>query len=80
MSAPLEDKSLKLGRKINDLHDETARKNFRVVIIKPESVEQVDLTDPAKAQRWKYTYVGPSGNASAGGEIDGEWKKEELWP
>ena len=75
------DKSLKLGQKVSDLNDETARQNFRVVIIKPDVVEQLDLTDPDKARRWKYTYVGRSSDAvdEAGGDL-GEWKKEELWP
>jgi len=69
---------LALGQKVNDLHDEIARKNFRVVIIKPEEVEQLDLTDPEKARRWKYTYVDSGKGKDVG--ILGEWKKEELWP
>jgi hypothetical protein len=41
----------------------------------------VDLTDPERARRWKYTYVGPNASdAGEHGEILGEWKKEELWP
>jgi len=59
---------------VSDLHDEVARSNFRVVIIVPEEVEQLDLSVPDKAQRWRFTYVGPDGD---NGE---EWKKEELWP
>jgi len=76
VSKPLEDQSLKLGQKIDDLDHETARKNFRVVIIKPDAVEQVDLTNPDSARRWKYTYVGPSGDD----ESKGGWNCEELWP
>lgn len=53
---------------MEDLNDPVARKNFRVIVIKPEEVEQLDLSDPAKARRQQYTYV------------DGEWKHEELWP
>lgn len=56
--------------KVDDLHDKYARKNFRVVVIKPEEVEQLDLSDPAKAFRHKFTY----------NEDSGEWKMEELWP
>ena len=52
------------------MHDPVARKNFRVVVIKPEEVEQLDISDPAKARRQRYTYV----------EADGSWKQEELWP
>lgn len=60
----------KPGMKVEDLHDEYSRKNFRVVVIKPEEVEQLDLSDPEKAFRHKYTYD----------ESSGEWKMEELWP
>lgn len=76
VSKPLEDKSLQLGQKIKELDHETARKNFRVVIIKPDAVEQVDLTDPDASRRWKYTWVGPSGDD----ELTGGWTSEELWP
>lgn len=75
------DPALKLGQKLNDLHDQVARRNFRVVIIRPEVVEQVDLTDPDRARRWKFTYVGPQGEHPGQRPDDrGEWKKEELWP
>lgn len=81
VSIPLQDPSLKLGQKVMDLNDEVARKNFRVIIIKPEIVEQVDLSKPEEARRWKFTYVGSSGMKSEqGGDDIGEWKKEELWP
>lgn len=81
VSIPPSDKSLALGQKINDLHDEVARRNFRVVIIKPDEVEQVDLSEPDKARRWKYTFVGPNGgHTGQRGEDVGEWKVEELWP
>lgn len=66
-----------LGQKVTDLHDATARENFRVVIIKPEEVEQLDLNDPSKARRWKYTFAAGKGPS---GERTGEWKKQELWP
>lgn len=78
VSIPPADKELGLGQQVTDLNDEVARRNFRVCIIKPDEVEQVDLTVPDKARRWKYTYVGPTGGHT-GDEI-GEWKKEELWP
>ena len=50
--------------------DDFAKKNFRVVVIRPFEVESLDLTDPSKARRWKYTY----------GDKEGEWTSEELWP
>ncbi|CZS88751.1 hypothetical protein WAI453_010631 [Rhynchosporium graminicola] len=81
VGVPPPDKSLALGQKVDDNEDEVARKNFRVVIIKPEVVEMVDLTNPEKARRWKYTFVGPDAkDAGEHAEIIGEWKKEELWP
>jgi pyridoxamine 5'-phosphate oxidase len=70
-----------LGQKVSDLNDETARRNFRVIIIKPDEVEQVDLSVADRARRWKFTYVGPTGgHTGERGEDVGEWKKEELWP
>lgn len=62
--------NLKLGEKVDDLNDPLARKNFRVVIIKPDSVESTDLSDPSKARRQRYSYD----------ETSGEWKHEETWP
>ncbi|CAG8980026.1 hypothetical protein HYALB_00005200 [Hymenoscyphus albidus] len=82
VSVPPEDKSLALGQKVWDLHDEAARKNFRVVIIRPELVEQVDLTEADKARRWQYTFVGGKEggeNLQHRSEV-GHWKVEELWP
>ena len=66
----LDDENYKPGMKVEDLHDSYARKNFRAVVIKPEEVEQLDLSDPAKAFRHRFTYD----------ESSGEWNKEELWP
>ena len=81
VSIPPSDNSLALGQKVMDLNDETARRNFRVVVIKPDEVEQLDLSEPDRARRWKFTYVG-SGGGRAGQRVDnlGEWEKEELWP
>ena len=44
-------KELGLGQKVTDLHDPIARWNFRVVIIRPDEVERVDISDPATARR-----------------------------
>ena len=71
------DKDHQLGQKVEDLHDPIARENFRVVVIRPEEVEQLDISDPAMARRWKYTFVVEKGQ---GDEEKGEWKCEELWP
>jgi len=66
---------LQLGAKVDDLNDPVARENFRLVIIIPDQVEQTDLSDPAKARRFRYTF-DESGNTRA----NGGWKTEELWP
>jgi pyridoxamine 5'-phosphate oxidase len=68
-SEPYDEKNLALGTKVEDLEDPVARKNFRVVVIKPEEVEQLDLSDPTKARRQVYIY-----------QADGTWKQEERWP
>ena len=70
MDKPYDDKHLKLGEKVEDLEDSTARSNFRVVIIRPEEVESVDLSDPKKSRRQVYKYDSGSGN----------WSHEECWP
>jgi pyridoxamine 5'-phosphate oxidase len=56
------------GQKVEDLDDEIARKNFRVAVIVPDEVDQVDLSDPADGKRWNYRLS------------DGSWEKTELWP
>jgi len=71
------DNDHQLAQKVTDLNDPIARSNFRVVIIKPEEVEQTDISDPAKARRYKYTFVVEK---SQGTESKGEWIMEELWP
>lgn len=70
MTEPYDDKNLKLGQKVEDLHDPIARKHFRVVVIRPQEVEQTDISDPEKARRYLYTYK----------ENTGDWKMQELWP
>lgn len=67
---PYDDEHLKLGEKVEDLQDPTARKHFRVVVIKPEEMESVDLSDPKKANRQVYKYDNASG----------KWSQVECWP
>ncbi|KAL2153074.1 hypothetical protein VTH82DRAFT_4229 [Thermothelomyces myriococcoides] len=70
-----------VGQKLDDLEDETARKNFRVVVIVPDEVDQVDLSDELRPRRWLYVYRGASGESKLpGGEIISEWEKVEVWP
>ncbi|KAM0106446.1 hypothetical protein ACP6JB_007925 [Aspergillus fumigatus] len=64
---------LKLGQKLNDLHDPVARGNFRVVVILANEVERLDLSDYEKPQRWNWTLVG-------GTSDDARWEETELWP
>ena len=40
-------------------------------------MEQLDISDPAKARRWLYTFAVEKGED---GEEKGVWKCEELWP
>lgn len=70
---------LNLGEQVKGLDDEEARKNFRVVVIRPVEVEQLDLSVPDKARRWRWVYVGEDGEAGDMKKV-GEWKMEELWP
>lgn len=63
---------LGLGQEVDDVDDAVARRNFRVVVIVPEEVDRVDLSDPERGRRWNYKFVGTA-NA-------GEWAVTELWP
>lgn len=70
-----------MGHRLEDLEDEAARRNFRTVVIVPEEVDQVDLTDEMRPKRWLYVYRGAPGESKlAGGEVIGEWEKAEVWP
>lgn len=55
---------------LDDLHDEVARLNFRVVVICPTEVERTDLSDPKTARRTLYTF----------NEDNGTWSQTTLWP
>ncbi|KAH6856791.1 hypothetical protein B0I37DRAFT_426254 [Chaetomium sp. MPI-CAGE-AT-0009] len=74
-------KGEELGQRVDDVEDEAARRNFRVVVIVPEEVDQVDLRDELRPRRWLYVYRGVDGVSKLpGGEIIGEWEKVEVWP
>lgn len=64
-------KDLQPGQ-VKSLDDETARSNFRVVVIKPDEVEMLDLSspDPSESRRFVYTFD----------EASGSWRNEECWP
>ncbi|KAK4238068.1 hypothetical protein C8A03DRAFT_33917 [Achaetomium macrosporum] len=75
------DKGEGLGQRLDDLEDEVARKNFRVVVIVPDEVDQVDLSDELRPKRWLYVYRGEAADSRLpGGEVIGEWEKVEVWP
>ncbi|ORY65376.1 pyridoxamine 5'-phosphate oxidase-domain-containing protein [Pseudomassariella vexata] len=76
------DDGLELGQKVDDLHDETARKNFRVVVIVPYEVDRTDLFGPVRGRRWLYrlTTGGRTEPEMPGGIMEGAWEKVELWP
>ena len=64
------DDYLPLGEKVEDLHHKLARENFRVMVIQPDLVESVDLSDPTKARRQVYNYDSSNGT----------WSHYEAWP
>ncbi|TQN63986.1 hypothetical protein CSHISOI_11436, partial [Colletotrichum shisoi] len=72
---------LKLGQKVEDLHDEVARANFRVVVIVPTEVDQTDLSNAEDPRRWLYRFVGAAadGEPADGAERSNGWEKVELW-
>ncbi|KAG5977031.1 hypothetical protein E4U55_007103 [Claviceps digitariae] len=59
---------LRLGQKVQDMQDDLARQNFRVLVIVPDEVDKVDLAAGEGGRRWKYTLQGEA------------WKETELWP
>ncbi|KAJ5558287.1 FMN-binding split barrel-related protein [Penicillium sp. DV-2018c] len=63
---------LGLGQKVTDLYDPVARANFRVVVIKPQEVERLDLTDQENGKRWNWKLTGDNDDA--------EWNQTEVWP
>ncbi|KAI3553325.1 hypothetical protein CABS03_12692 [Colletotrichum abscissum] len=74
--------TLKLGQKVEDLEDEVARENFRVVVIVPTEVDQTDLSASEDPRRYLYRFVGAEaeGEETEGAERVNGWEKIELWP
>ena len=70
MSEPYNDKDERMGEKVMSLEDPVARKNFRVVVIRPDEVESTNLSDPESARRQVYKFDPSSGS----------WSHEETWP
>ncbi|OTA94474.1 hypothetical protein M434DRAFT_394746 [Hypoxylon sp. CO27-5] len=81
VALPVDDDRLRLGQQVTDLNDEVARSNFRLVVIVPDELDVIDLTDQARAQRWLYTFVGEKSEPTApGGVVEDGWEKVEVWP
>lgn len=71
----------RLGQRVWDLHDAEARRNFRVVVIVPDELDQVDLRDPERARRWLWRRCASADACKEGNDgADEEWKRVELWP
>lgn len=70
-----------LGQKGGHLADEDlARANFRVAVITPEEVEQVDLNDPSNSKRRIWSLAEEACGADNGSKTVGEWNVVEAWP
>ncbi|PHH67124.1 hypothetical protein CDD82_1500 [Ophiocordyceps australis] len=62
-----------LGQRVTDVHDARARANFGVVVIVPDEVDRVDLSNPDESRRWNY-------KLDTGGQHPAPWKETVLWP
>lgn len=67
--------ALQMGQRVSDLRDPVARGNFRVVIIQPEEVERLDLSNQEDMRRWNWT-LGLDGDE----ENQTAWIETEVWP
>lgn len=68
---------LRLGQKVTNLQDPVARENFRVVLILPEEVEQLDLSDLDDVRRRRWTLLMDDEDEDG---PDGKWVEAEIWP
>ncbi|KAL2006274.1 hypothetical protein VTN00DRAFT_9928 [Thermoascus crustaceus] len=79
------DQTLHMGEDVYDLHDPVARKHFRVVVIRPEEVERLDLSQYGNPKRWKWVFVdadevGDKGTVVKEDGQRGRWQEIEIWP
>jgi pyridoxamine 5'-phosphate oxidase len=70
------DPALQLGQEVTNLHDRVARQNFRVVVIRLEEVERLDLTSLENATRWRWT-AADTASTESGQE---NWSEVQLSP
>jgi hypothetical protein len=70
-----------LFRKSEDHEERTAivTENFRVCVIRPFEIEQLDLRVSGAGRCFLYTYVEDA-SASNENHLAGGWKTEEMWP
>lgn len=59
-----------MGEKVESLDEAISRANFRTVIIRPDEVEMLDLSNPDVSRRERYTYDPKTE----------EWEIETTWP
>ncbi|KAL2803427.1 pyridoxamine 5'-phosphate oxidase-domain-containing protein [Aspergillus granulosus] len=62
----------RLNQKVEDLRDPVARENFRVLLILPDEVERLDLSNPEDVRRTNWAFVEDGDG--------GKWQETELWP
>ncbi|KAJ5893656.1 hypothetical protein N7495_005347 [Penicillium taxi] len=71
------DKFVEKGHRITDLHDVGARSNFRVVLIIPEEVERLDISDYDNFRRIRWNLVK---SVDEDGQPQNHWEETELNP
>lgn len=64
--------TLKQAQNIEDLHHAPSRSNFRVVVVRPEVVECMNLAPPPESKRHVWSLRGGRDNA--------HWEEDERWP
>ncbi|KAF4125240.1 hypothetical protein GMORB2_4079 [Geosmithia morbida] len=78
------DDGLGLGQEVHDLEDEVARRNFCVLVLVPDELDRLDLSNPKRARRWIYSRrSGGDTTASEGartGTLSDTWDVVEVWP
>lgn len=67
--------ALRMGQRVTDLQDPVARGNFRVVVIQPEEVERLDLSNQEDMRRWNWSL-----DLDGDEENQADWIETEVWP
>lgn len=69
-SKPYNDDEEKMGEKVESLDESVSRRNFRTVVIRPDEVEMLDLSNPDVSRRERYMYDAKTE----------QWQMETTWP